>query len=131
MPRLVPLPEGFNKTMDSISSKTRQTAKSISSQSSIMSKSLEGIGKAGRSFDNIGNKIQGVSKSVGGVGEKMTNSITKPAGIAAGAVGGLVGALGFKRLVGMDQAEAKLKGIGLAGKDVTKIQNQVSKSIER
>nr|DAI53222.1 MAG TPA: tail tape measure [Caudoviricetes sp.] len=122
--------EGFNKTMDSISSKTRQTAKSISSQSNIMSKSLQGIGKAGRSFDNIGNKIQGVSKSVGGVGEKMTNSITKPAGVAVGAVGGLVGALGFKRLVGMDQAEAKLKGIGLAGKDVTKIQNQVSKSIE-
>ncbi|MDU6161118.1 MAG: peptidoglycan DD-metalloendopeptidase family protein [Staphylococcus epidermidis] len=122
--------EGFNKTMDSISQKTRHTAKSISSQSGVMSKSLEGIGKAGRSFDNIGNKIQNVSKNVGGVGEKMTNSITKPAGIAVGAVGGLVGALGFKRLVGMDQAEAKLKGIGLAGKDVTKIQNQVSKSIE-
>src|SRR5699024_9056953 len=42
----------------------------------------------------------------------------KPALIAGSAVAGLVGALGFKRLVGMDVAQAKLKGLGYEGRQL-------------
>lgn len=52
------------------------------------------------------------------VGGTLTKSITVPALGAATAVAGVVSALGFKRLVGMDEAQAKLKGLGIEGKQL-------------
>lgn len=90
----------FNKTMDGVESKTRNVAKSISSQNSILSKSLNGVGKASSTFKNVGSNLQSVSGKAGEIGSKFNTSITKPAGVAATAIGGMVGALGFKRLMG-------------------------------
>lgn len=121
---------GFDKVMSGVENKTRDVAKSVNKQSSFMNKSLSGIGNVGKSFENMSSKLQGVSKTTGDLGSKFNNSITKPAGVAMGAVGGLVGALGFKRLMGMDAAEAKLKGLGYAGKEVETIQGQVETAIQ-
>lgn len=121
---------GFDKVMSGVENKTRDVAKSVNKQSSFMNKSLSGIGNVGKSFENMSSKLQGVSKTTGDLGSKFNNSITKPAGLAMGAVGGLVGALGFKRLMGMDAAEAKLKGLGYAGKEVKTIQGQVETAIQ-
>lgn len=121
---------GFDKVMSGVENKTRDVAKSVGKQSSFMNKSLSGIGNVGKSFENMSSKLQGVSKTTGDLGSKFNNSITKPAGLAMGAVGGLVGALGFKRLMGMDAAEAKLKGLGYAGKEVKTIQGQVETAIQ-
>lgn len=121
---------GFDKVMSGVENKTRDVAKSVNKQSSFMNKSLSGIGNVGKSFENMSSKLQGVSKTTGDLGSKFNNSITKPAGVAVGAVGGLVGALGFKRLMGMDAAEAKLKGLGYAGKEVKTIQGQVETAIQ-
>lgn len=121
---------GFDKVMSGVENKTRDVAKSVNKQSSFMNKSLSGIGNVGKSFENMSSKLQGVSKTTGDLGSKFNSSITKPAGVAMGAVGGLVGALGFKRLMGMDAAEAKLKGLGYAGKDVETIQGQVETAIQ-
>lgn len=121
---------GFDKVMSGVENKTRNVAKSVNKQSSFMNKSLSGIGNVGKSFENMSSKLQGVSKTTGDLGSKFNNSITKPAGVAVGAVGGLVGALGFKRLMGMDAAEAKLKGLGYAGKEVKTIQGQVETAIQ-
>lgn len=121
---------GFDKVMSGVENKTRNVAKSVNKQSSLMNKSLSGIGNVGKSFENMSSKLQGVSKTTGDLGSKFNNSITKPAGVAVGAVGGLVGALGFKRLMGMDAAEAKLKGLGYAGKEVKTIQGQVETAIQ-
>lgn len=41
-----------------------------------------------------------------------------------------MGALGFKRLVGLDSAQAKLKGLGYNGKEVERISKQVETAIE-
>lgn len=122
--------DGFDKVMTGVENKTRDVAKSVGKQSSFMNKSLSGIGNVGKSFENISSKLQGVSKTTGDLGSKFNKSITKPAGVAVGAVGGLVGALGFKRLMGMDAAEAKLKGLGYAGKEVETIQGQVETAIQ-
>ena len=123
--------DGFDKVMTGVANKTAQVSKSVNKSSSSMSKGFQNFASnAGTRFTNMGKSLQGVSKTTGEVGSKMTNSITKPAGIAAGAVGGLVGALGFKRLIGMDDAQAKIQGLGYSGKEVTSIQGQVSKAIE-
>lgn len=122
--------DGFNKTMDGVESKTRSVAKSISSQNSILSKSLNGVGKASSTFKNVGSNLQSVSGKAGEIGSKFNTSITKPAGVAATAIGGMVGALGFKRLMGMDAAQAKLKGLGYSGKEVEGISKQVTTAIE-
>lgn len=122
--------DGFDKVMTGVENKTRSVAKSVGKQSSFMNKSLSGIGNVGKSFENMSAKLSGVSQKTGDLGSKFNNSITKPAGVAMGAVGGLVGALGFKRLMGMDAAEAKLKGLGYAGDEVKTIQGQVTNAIE-
>ena len=123
--------DGFDKVMTGVANKTAQVSKDVNKSSSSISKGFQNMASnAGTRFTNMGKSLQGVSKTTGEVGSKMTNSITKPAGIAAGAVGGLVGALGFKRLIGMDDAQAKIQGLGYSGKEVTNIQGQVSKAIE-
>lgn len=82
----------------------------------------------GKSMDlkTIGAKFKDVGGKITGVGRKLTNSITKPAAIAAGAVGGLVATLGFKRLVGLDRAQAQFKGLGY---DVEAVMEQVDKGV--
>lgn len=128
--RITATADGFNKVMDGVDKKTRDVAKNISTQNGILSKSLSGVGKASTTFNKVGNNLQGVSSKAGEIGSKFNNSITKPAGIAAGAIGGMVGALGFKRLMGMDAAQAKLKGLGYSGKEVEGISKQVTTAIE-
>src|SRR5690625_2354227 len=80
----------------------------------------------GKELSNVGEKsgknlISSITKSMSSIGGKMTKAITLPAMGAATAVGGLVTALGFKRLVGMDVAQAKLKGMGYEGKQLEEI----------
>ncbi len=72
--------------------------------------------KAGK---GAGSRIAtSISKSMGSMGKTFTKAITVPAVTATTAVTGLVGALGFKRLIGMDNAQAKLKGLGIEGKQL-------------
>src|SRR5690625_777436 len=73
-------------------------------------------------FTQFGDRMQGI-------GKKMTTHITTPVMGAVTAVGGLTTALGFKRLVGMDNAQAKLKGLGYEGQAVEKIMKDVNKAV--
>ena len=122
--------DNFNSVMDGVANKTRQVSKSVSKSNSTMTKGFQGLVNTGSRFKSIGSGLETVSQKTEAVGSKMTGAITKPAGIAATAVGGLVGALGFKRLIGMDAAQAKLKGLGYASEDVKSIQGQVEKAIQ-
>ena len=90
------------------------SAKGISGsiQKAIGSEALTAGKAAGR------NIATAISDSLSKAGSTMTKYITTPALAAATAVSGLVGALGFKRLVGMDEARAKLKGLGIEGKQL-------------
>ena len=67
-----------------------------------------------------------MANTMGKMGGKLTKSITLPVTGAATAIGGLVGTLGFKRLVGIDSAKAKLSGLGYEGTDVDRIMQQVT-----
>lgn len=81
-------------------------------------------------FQAVGAKLQSVGKSLSSVGSRLTNSITKPAIGAATAVGGIAVALGFKRLVGIDTARAKLKALGHDSKSVQKIMDSALTSVK-
>lgn len=86
--------------------------------------------KLGDKLEGASNKFRSISETTGKVGSSLTNKITKPAAIAATAVGGLVSVLGWKRLVGLDTAKAQLKGLGYEGKDVDRIMEQVTSAID-
>lgn len=83
---------------------------------------------AGKSAgSNIANSI---ASSLGNIGSSLSKKITLPATAAATAVGGIVAALGWKRLTGLDAAQAQLKGLGYAIADVERISKQVSNSVQ-
>lgn len=80
----------------------------------------------GAQVSKIGDSLQSVGKGMQNIGSSLTNSITKPAVVAGAAVGGLVSALGFKRLVGIDTARGQFKGLG---HDADAVMAQVDKGV--
>src|SRR5699024_4815650 len=83
--------------------------------------------KAGKSAGS--NIASSISKSLSGLGSTYTKKITLPAMGALTAITGLVSALGFKRLIGMDNAQAKLKGMGYEGERLEKVMENVSSAV--
>ena len=79
--------------------------------------------KVGQQFTNFGN-------SIGKIGDSLTSKITKPAITAGAAVAGITFAKGFQRLTGIDNARAKLVGLGHDGKSVEKIMNSALTSVK-
>lgn len=77
--------------------------------------------KAGRNISSMGDSLKGVSAKMGEVGSSLTSKITKPALVAASAVGGIALAKGWSRLVEIDNAKAKLSALGNSGKNIEKI----------
>ncbi|QAB17138.1 hypothetical protein Leucomu_03655 [Leucobacter muris] len=63
-------------------------------------------------MQEIGSSWQTAGQKITSVGDSLTSKVTKPALIAGSAVGGLVGALGFRRLLGIDRAKAQFEGLG-------------------
>jgi len=80
-------------------------------------------------MEQASSRVRGVSQKIGSIGSDLTNKITKPALVATGALAGMVGALGFKRLVGMDNAQAKLKGLGVEGKQLEQVMQDVDSAV--
>lgn len=74
--------------------------------------------KTANVLETYSGKVRTFGQGIVDVGQGLTNKITKPAIGATLAVSGLVSALGFKRLIGMDNAQAKLKGLGIEGKQL-------------
>lgn len=83
--------------------------------------------KAGQSAGK--NIAKSMADSLGKAGSTLTKHITTPALTAASAVAGVVGALGFKRLVGMDNAQAKLKGLGIEGQQLEKVMESAKNAV--
>src|SRR5690606_7612272 len=92
-------------------------------QKAIASEALAAGKSAGR------NIATAIADSLSKAGRTMTKYITTPAMAAATAVTGLVGALGFKRLVAMDEAQARLKGLGIQGKQLEIVMKSVKNAV--
>src|SRR5690625_2658383 len=83
--------------------------------------------KAGKS---AGSRLaSSISNTMGKMGGKLTKSITLPVAGAMTAIGGLVSALGFKRLAGMDVARAKLQGLGIEGEQLEVVMENAKEAV--
>lgn len=98
----------------------------LKQSSEFAKKSSVDWAEVGSKLQVTGERMQAVGGSLQEVGSRLTNSITKPALVAAGAVGGIAAAAGWKRLVGIDTARGQFQGLGL---DADKVMAQVDKGV--
>lgn len=76
------------------------------------------------------NIASSIASTMGKAGKKLTKAITLPVVGAATAVGGLISALGWKRLTGLDSAKAQLQGLGYEAEAVERITGLVNETIQ-
>lgn len=86
--------------------------------------------KSGKKITAFGGGISNVGKRITGIGESLTNKITKPAAAAATALVSITLVKGFNRLVGIDNAKAKLLGLGHDAESITKIMESALASVK-
>ncbi|MEB7801500.1 peptidoglycan DD-metalloendopeptidase family protein [Staphylococcus xylosus] len=86
--------------------------------------------KMGKNIQGIGSQLGTISQKTGQVGMSLTKNITRPAGIAAAAVGGIALAKGWARLVEIDNAKAKLSALGNSGKQVETIMTNANTAVK-
>lgn len=100
-------------------------------------KSKAAIGGIGVTIDSIaqkavaaGDKIKSIGGKITSVGDSLTNKITKPALAAGTALAGITIAKGFGRLVGIDDARAKLQGLGHDAQTIETIMDSALTSVK-
>ena len=71
-----------------------------------------------------------IGEGVTAVGKKLTSHITKPAIVAGTALAGITLAKGWSRMVQIDQAKAKLTGLGHSADDVSKIMDNALEAVK-
>ena len=88
------------------------------------------LGQFSRTAQRQGKAIEQTGYNLTQMGGKLTKGITLPVLGATTAVGGLVAALGWGRLTGLDNAQAQLKGLGYTAKEVEKISETVGEAVD-
>lgn len=83
--------------------------------------------KADNSFSNF---LGSIGNAATNAGSKLTSMITKPAVGAATALTGVTLVKGFNRLLGIDEAKAKLLGLGHDADSVKNIMNSALESVK-
>ncbi|GIO25091.1 tape measure protein [Oceanobacillus sp. J11TS1] len=129
---------GVKKEVDGLQSTTDKASDKMSKSTGGISKHFHNLSvKAQKSFDSIGNTLQSTGKKLDSfgsglkqTGNSLTNKITKPATAAVGALAGLALVKGFGRLVGIDTAQAKLKGLGHDAESVEKIMGSAMDAVK-
>ncbi|WMX57489.1 tape measure protein [Peribacillus sp. R9-11] len=86
--------------------------------------------KAGDSLINFGSGLKSISDKTKDLGKSLTKKLTLPAVGAASALASIALVKGFNRLVGIDTAKAKLKGLGHDAKGVEKIMESALESVK-
>ena len=136
------------KSFDGVTKSTMKTTKEISKTTGAVSRLSSGFSKVSHGFTTLKTKTQSAfrsmsqgfstmtknlesfSKKTRDIGSSITSRITKPITGAVTAASGLVATLGFGRLIGMDEAQAKLRGLGYEGEIVGKILKDVENAVQ-
>lgn len=95
-----------------------------------MTRGMNRVFKTGEGFEKVGSTFTNMSKKSEEVGSNLTNKITKPAMIAGGALASITIGKGFGRLVEIDNAKAKLDGLGHSSESVQKIMDNALESVK-
>lgn len=118
--------QGVEKALDNIDKKTQD----VNKRSGKFFDNLQGkADTTSKVFNTIGDNIKGIGRPIENLGGNLTSWITKPALVATGAVAGMFGGLGAKRLIGLDNAKAKLEGMGYSTKEVGAITEDVTEAV--
>lgn len=88
------------------------------------------VGHARTANNSLSNGLNSMGSFFTGIGNKLTSNITKPAVGAASALTGITLVKGFNRLVGIDEAKAKLLGLGHDAKGVEEIMKSALESVK-
>lgn len=94
-----------------------------------MTRGMNRVFKTGEGFEKVSSTFTNISKKSEEVGSNLTNKITKPAMIAGGALASITIGKGFGRLVEIDNAKAKLDGLGHSSESVQKIMDNALESV--
>lgn len=101
--------------------------KDVSRELANSSSKMIGFGNDVTAF---GGKMQKFGGKITGVGKSLTKNITKPALAAVSALAGIALVKGFQRLKGIDEAKAKLMGLGHSGKEIDAIMTSALDSVK-
>lgn len=85
---------------------------------------------AQKTIDGFSAKFAGIGKKISSVGDSLTSKITKPALAATSALAGITLVKGWNRLTGIDDARAKLTGLGHDAQSVETIMNSALDSVK-
>lgn len=94
-----------------------------------MTRGMNRVFKTGEGFEKVGSTFTSISKKSEELGSNLTKKITKPAMIAGGALASITIGKGFGRLVEIDNAKAKLDGLGHSSESVQKIMDNALESV--
>lgn len=120
----------YRKQLDDVSQEISTYKKQLELAENPMYKAGQSMENAGNKMQTFGSNMMSVGSKISGFGSSLTNHITKPIlGIGA-ALGGLTLGLGMKRLVGIDDAKAKLEALGNSTEEVDEIMQNADKAIE-
>lgn len=85
---------------------------------------------AQKTVDSFSQKFDSIGKKISSVGDSLTNKITKPALAAGAALVGITIGKGFSRLTGIDDARAKLQGLGHDAQSIEAIMDSALTSVQ-
>lgn len=85
---------------------------------------------AQKTVDSFSRKFDSIGKKISSVGNSLTSKITKPALAAGAALAGITIGKGFSRLTGIDDARAKLQGLGHDAQSIEAIMDSALTSVQ-
>ena len=88
------------------------------------------LSAAQKTVDAFANKFDSIGKKISSVGSSLTSKITKPALAAGTALAGITVAKGWNRLTGIDDARAKLQGLGHDAQTIETIMDSALTSVK-
>lgn len=99
----------------------------LTGDSSGLDRAIKNANKAIKSFSST---FDSIGKKISSVGSTLTDKITKPALAATSALSGITLVKGFGRLVGIDDARAKLSALGNDAQTVEQIMDSALTSVK-
>lgn len=99
----------------------------LTGDSSGLDRAIKNANKAIKSFSST---FDSIGKKISSVGSTLTDKITKPALAATSALSGITLVKGFGRLVGIDDARAKLSALGNDAQAVEQIMDSALTSVK-
>lgn len=120
----------FNAIANRLNDIEKASDRAAKNMEKNMSRGMNRIFKTGEGFEKVSSVFKNISNKSAELGTNLTNKITKPAMIAGGALASITIGKGFGRLVEIDNAKAKLDGLGHSSESVQKIMDNALESVK-